>query len=259
MEVEIDYTKNAYENANIYYERSKKLLKKIDGAKVAISNLSKSIAATEHSTEEKQKKTFLLHNEWYEKFHWFNTSDGLLAIGGRDAHQNELVNSKHFSDNDLFFHANIFGASVFILKDGLNAPKKSREETAAFSACYSSAWKDGLGSVDVYAMHRDQVSKSTGKGSLGTGSFLLKGDREWFRNVPLTLLMHVDGNALKTDPLVKIATGNAIKIKYVVIRQGRDKKSDAAKKIASMLNYPDIDYIMRQLPAGEFKVSEFSV
>ncbi len=259
MEVEIDYTKNAYENANIYYERSKKLLKKIDGAKRAIFELNKSIAAAEHNVEEKQKKMTLAHDEWYEKFHWFNTSDGLLAIGGRDAHQNEVMNSKHFSDNDLFFHANIFGASVFILKDGLNAPKKSKDEVASFAACYSSAWKEGLGIVDVYAMRRDQVSKSTGKGSLGTGSFLLKGDREWFRNVPLTLLMHVDGSTLKTDPLIKISTGNVIKIKYVVIKQGKDKKSDAAKKIASILNYPDIDYIMRQLPAGEFKVSEFNI
>ena len=36
--------------------------------------------------------------------------------------------------------------------------------------------------------------------------------------------------------------------------QGNFKKSDAAKKIAAKLNYNDIDTIMRQLPAGSFRI-----
>jgi hypothetical protein len=43
---------------------------------------------------------------------------------------------------------------------------------------------------------------------------------------------------------------------YAVALQGRDKKSDAAKKISKILGYKDLDQIIRELPAGDFSISE---
>ena len=195
-----------------------------------------------------------LKKEWFEKFHWFYTSNNLLVIGGRDAHQNELINSKHFDDNDLFFHADIFGASVVVLKEGANAPKEIRTEVAEFAACYSSAWKEGLRTTDVYAMNRKQVSKSSSKGSLGTGSFLLSGERDWYRSVQLSLIMFVKDDRLYTVPkstFERMPNGDIIKAK---ISQGNFKKSDAAKKVSAKLSYPDMDTVMRQLPVGSFRI-----
>ncbi len=256
MEIKIDFTRSAQENANDYYSKAKKLSSKKEGADKAIRQLEKTAKKLEREDSGKERESRIRkirEKEWYEKFHWFLASDGSLVIGGRDAQQNELLVSRHFDDSDLFFHANIFGASATILKNGANSGKQVREEAAQFAACYSSAWKEGLGSIDVYALHRNQVSKSTSKGSIGTGSFLLSGEREWFRNVPLALAMFIDSEKLNIVPGTTFERLRAMKtLNGISITQGKDKKSEAAKKIAKQLNFEDLDTIIQQLPAGAF-------
>ncbi|MDE1856560.1 MAG: DUF814 domain-containing protein [Candidatus Micrarchaeota archaeon] len=255
MEIDIDFTRSAQDNANSYYQSSKKLQQKKEGARKAIAELEKKLEQARKSDEMSRKvaKLKAAPKEWYQKFRWAIASDGSIIIGGRDASQNEQLNSRHFEDADLFFHADIFGASVVILKGGASSPKEVREETAQFAACYSSAWKEGSSSVDVYAMRREQVSKSTAKGSLGSGSFLLTGEREWYRSTPLSLSAYVSGERLFVVPS---RTYERLKDKpqRLEISPGDDKKSDAAKKMAKMLNYYDLDEIMQRLPAGEFTV-----
>ena len=256
MEIEIDYTKSAYENAGHYYDRAKKLGQKQRGAAKALENLKAQLEEARERSERKEevKVSVILKKEWYERFHWLRTSNGMIAVGGRDASQNETLNSKYFTDADLFFHADIFGAAVFILKDGTKAPKDIRDEVAHFAACYSSAWKQGLRVIDVYSMRREQVTKSTQKGSLGTGSFMLKGEREWYRNSPLELMLFVDkGGTLNLAPRIAFER-MALDCGYAVALQGRDKKSDAAKKISKIIGFRDLDQIVRELPAGEFSV-----
>jgi len=55
--------------------------------------------------------------EWYERYRWFITSEGLLAIGGRDASSNSAIIRKHLTENDIVFHAEVHGSPFFILKD----------------------------------------------------------------------------------------------------------------------------------------------
>jgi len=254
LEIEIDFTKSAQENANEYYKKSKKLLQKKAGAEEAVKELEKKLAALKETTTKKAKRIIkTVKQEWYEKFHWFFASNGMLAIGGRDAHQNELINSRYFEEGDLFFHADIFGASPVILKEGESAVKEIRSEAAEFSASYSSAWKEGLHTVDVYAMKRSQVSKSTSRGSLGTGSFLLSGERDWYRSVKLSLIMYVKDERLHVVPESTFRKLNE-NAKYAKVSQGNYKKSDAAKKVMSKLGYNDADVVMRQLPAGTFRI-----
>ena len=258
VEIEIDYTKSAYENAGFYYDRAKKLGQKQKGAEKSIKNLRAQLDEAREKSERKKevKVSVILKKEWYEKFHWIRTSNGMIAIGGRDAAQNEMLNSKYFAEADLFFHADIFGASVFILKDGASAPKPVRDEVANFAACYSSAWKQGLRNIDVYSMRREQVTKSSQKGSLGTGSFLLKGEREWYRNCPLELMFYADKSGiLNMVPRITFERTRP-DCAYAVALQGRDKKSDAAKKISKLISYKDLDHIVRDLPAGDFSISQ---
>ncbi len=260
MEVKLDFTKSAQENADDYYKKSKKLLSKKEGAQKAIKELEQRLKRVQKDAPKEEEKKVVAEKgpkEWYEKFHWFFTSNGMLVVGGRDAHQNEQLNAKHFEDSDLFFHANVFGADVVILKNGASADHETREEVAQFAGCHSSAWKDGMHTVDVYAMNRNQVSKSTSKGSLGTGAFLLKGERDWYRGMSLGLAMYVKDGKLFSVPLVtffKIKERDNI-TKHVSVVIGKDKKSDAAKKIADALDYNDLDTIMQQLPAGSFRIS----
>ncbi len=258
MQIKLDFTRSSQENGNHYYEEAKRLEGKIKRAEEATSILRAKIEeAKSKESEGKTKITKIQDKKWYEKFHWFFTSGNLLAIGGRDAQQNELLNSRYFEDHDLFFHANIFGASVVILKEGINASKEDKEECAQFSASYSSAWNKMQGEVDVYCMKRDQVSKSTNKGSLGTGSFLLKGEREWYRNTGLKLVALIEEEKFEVLPYLRFMhIDNQEHIKKVIIDIGKMQKSDAAKKIALILKYDDINTIMQQLPAGTFSLTE---
>jgi hypothetical protein len=204
--------------------------------------------------------------EWYEKFYWFFTSEGTLAIGGRSAQQNELINSKYFEDGDIFFHANIFGASFVVLKNGASASEKIKAETAQFAACFSKAWDEGQSSVDVFSARRDQVSKSQASGYLATGSFLIKGEREWYRNVKLELRAFISETKRKSEDVAEVkvnkfniapelACSNSGIAGGSRIVSGKMKKSDAAKALAKKLDYADVDYIMQHLPSGSFSLS----
>ncbi len=264
MKIELDINKSAQQNANGYYNRHKKLMQKNAGIEKAISDLEKKLEKikSKQAVQLKaviEKKAIKQRNkDWFEKFHWFFTSSGMLVIGGRDSTQNETLNSKYFTDNDLFFHSDIFGAAVVILKDGINADAETKQEVAQFAASYSSAWKEMLKTIDVYCVGREQVSKSTSKGSISKGSFLISGAREYFRNTELGLVLFIDSERVNSVP---VSTFSRIKekkqiAKYAVLRQGKAIKSDAAKVIAKLFDYPSIDDIMQAMPAGTFQISE---
>lgn len=275
MEVRIDFTKSAQENASEYFEKSKRARRKAAGALEAVERLQKilEMEKKEASEVEKPRLKAIYRQEWYEKFNWFNASNGMLSIGGSDAQQNELINSKYFGYGDLFFHADIYGGSLVVLKDGTKADKNAREEAAQFAACYSRAWGQRLSAIDVYAMKREQVTKSKEKGSLATGSFLLKGEREWYKGMELELSAFVteynesagggeepsEKRAYKRLNIVPSLTRKRLGVKgYVSIKIGSSKKSDAAKYIAKALGYDDVDYVMRHLPAGLFSANSVS-
>ena len=256
MDISIDFTKTAQENAQDYFGMSKKARKKAEGAERSAIELKERLTKEQEEKPKRKELKKIVEREWYEKFNWFFTSNSMLAIGGRSAQQNELVNSRHFEQNDLFFHADVFGASVTILKEGIGSAREVREEVAQFAACFSSAWENGSSTASVYSLKREQITKSTGKGSLGTGSFLMSGEREWFRNVPLELCAFTepgkDTAELRIVPSLTCAR-KGIK-HYLTIKPGNTKKSDAAKYIAKRLEYQDIDYIMQHLPAGSFSI-----
>ncbi len=256
MKIEIDFTKSAQDNADSYFKLSKKLKKKAEGAAIAIKDLEAKKSKLESRPKPEKQIKKIEERKWYEKFNWFNTSTNMLAIGGRSAVQNELVNSKYFESNDLFFHADIFGASVIVLKDGLKAPRETKEEVAQFAGCFSKAWESNMSSVNVYSLKRDQVSKSKEKGSLGTGSFLLEGEREWFKGMGLELAAYKETENDKPS-IVPMSTCIAIGVKkYFILKPGNVKKSDIAKTLSRRLNFSDIDYIMQHLPAGSFSIKE---
>ncbi|MEM0086990.1 MAG: NFACT RNA binding domain-containing protein [Candidatus Micrarchaeaceae archaeon] len=276
MEIELDLGKSAQENANDYFLRAKKARKKAAGARAALEALAKQLKEAEKPKLIPDTKIRRIRNgAWFESFHWFFTSNGMLAIGGKSAQQNEIINSRYFGDSDVFFHADVFGAPVVILKNGINANAGVKEEVAQFAACYSRAWEYGLSAVNVYSALRGQVSKSKAKGSLPTGSFLITGEREWYKGMKLELCVFVgDRRSDATNSVVAfvpqtqiVAEVDALNVvpsstmsklnisRYIILRPGRTKKSDAAKMIAKALGFNDIDYVMRQLPAGSFDIS----
>ena len=182
----LDLKKNAIENAQIIYSRAKKAKKKIIGAEKASLDTKKKIERQKEVHEEVEaRKAILLKRpkmKWYEKFRWFISSDNFLIVGGRDASSNEAIVKKHMSKNDFFFHTDVRGASVCIIKndDNEEIPELTIKETANFASCYSSAWKQGWGNADIYYVHPEQVSKSPKSGEyLKKGSFIINGTKNF--------------------------------------------------------------------------------
>jgi len=91
----LDLKKSIEENASDYYEKAKRLKKKISGAEVALQASFKKLKDLEAKKEKlalEEKEVMPTRNkEWYEKFRWFVSSDGFLIIGGRDATSNEIA------------------------------------------------------------------------------------------------------------------------------------------------------------------------
>jgi len=108
--------------------------------KTAIRDLEKHKITMMKDTN-KNRKVF-----WFEKFSWFITSENYLVIGGKDAHQNEVLVKKYMDKGDLFLHCELHGASVVILKNPSNdiIPPMSIEEAASFEVCHSPSWTNNI-------------------------------------------------------------------------------------------------------------------
>ncbi|SPQ94981.1 unnamed protein product (mitochondrion) [Plasmodiophora brassicae] len=197
--VEVDLALSAHANANVYFDAKKKAGSKsqrtLAAADVAIRN---AVLHSEKAMKKALKKGIVgaqsLHlrrkPHWFEKFHWFITSDNFMVIGGRDAQQNELVVRRHLNANDLYFHADLHGASSVVLLNPDNVqpiPPRSLEEAAAFTICRSAAWESRT-VISAYWVHADQVSKTAPTGMfITTGSFMIRGKRNYMP--PSQLLM----------------------------------------------------------------------
>tara|TARA_Y100000310_G_C20702563_1_gene831290 strand:+ start:4196 stop:4993 length:798 start_codon:yes stop_codon:yes gene_type:complete len=234
MKIEIDLTKSIQENASSYYGFSKKAKKKLSGLAKGMQEVDRKISE-EGKTKTVQKKLVKKREKkWYEKFHWFFTSEGFLVVGGRDAKSNEQVVKKIMEPKDVYFHADIQGAPHTILKaDGKKPGKSSKEEAAIFAASFSKAWREQLSGIDVYSANPDQVSKKAPSGeSLGTGAFMIYGKREWFKKTPLEFAIGFK----KVEDSIEIFSGPERAVKknsdYLVkVFFGKDSKGVCAKKL----------------------------
>ncbi len=172
--------------------------------------------------------------EWYERYHWIVTTNGFLAIGGRNADQNEAIVKRYLTDKDIFMHADIRGAPIVVFfARGRVPPLEDLREAAVITAAYSRAWKEGLGSVDVYWVWGNQVSKSPPPGEyLVKGSFMVYGKRNYIRNVEIKLALGVgvEDNA----PIIVVGPLELVKrrtIVYALIVPGELDKGRAAKAL----------------------------
>jgi len=268
VRVKIDLGKSLQENASAYFEASKKARKKLLGlnraiveTKKKVSNIDAKAKKTETTEPLKKRK-----REWFEKFHWFFSSDGVLVIGGRDAKSNEEIMKKYSEQGNLYFHADIHGAPHVIAKcENNSAPEKTKTEAAVFAAVFSKAWHSGVSSIDVYSVKPAQVSKTAPSGeAMGTGAFMVRGTREWHRKTPIRFAIGVKTE--KGKDIIISGPPSAIKeqaLIFVVVGQGRETKGFAAKKIKSIFEKKlgrkvsaELDEIISLLPAGGCEVRD---
>jgi predicted ribosome quality control (RQC) complex YloA/Tae2 family protein len=244
-EVRIDLRKNASQNAEGYYEKSKKARRKIPQAVAATRETVAKIRRLKERGKEAMKvadkrpeKRVVKKKAWYEKFRWFVSSDGFLVLGGRDASTNEVLVKRHMEPHDIFVHAEIHGAPAVVVKtEGREVPATTIQEAFDFAASYSKAWKHGIYGLDVYWVRPEQVSKTTEHGEYVTrGAFIIRGKRNFGKGVVEAAVgvKIEDGES----PEVRVMGGPPAPIEKdssygVRITPGRMKSQEVAREIKS--------------------------
>jgi predicted ribosome quality control (RQC) complex YloA/Tae2 family protein len=239
-----------------------------------IEKLSSETAAIHRKVIVKEQ----ISREWYERYRWFITTDGLLVIGGRDASSNSALIRKHLTEHDIVFHAEVYGSPFFIIKNAAafaltqeGTINSSLHQVAQATISFSRAWKDGLSSADAYWVMAEQVKKGAPTGQfLPKGSFVIEGKRNYLKGVELRLAIGI----MQLDNRETLLCGpeEAIKkrsIFYAVLLQGGMDPMNAAKKvksefvkiaddnikIAESIKHISLDEFVRALPTGQSRLS----
>jgi len=108
-------------------------------------------------------------------------------------------------------------------------PSWKRRRGSRFAVSYSSVWKAGLFEGDCYLVKADQVTKTPESGEfLENGAFVIRGERRYFRNVPVGAALGIAGDMLIGGPSSAVAP----KTKPTVeIEPGEYNPDDQAKRV----------------------------
>ena len=265
-DIEIDFRKSVEENAEMYYMDMKWAKKKLSGVEKAKEEVVEKVKEIKEVVEKPvvKKKPVKRRKKWYEKFHWFISSDGFLVIGGKDAKQNEMIFSKYIEPNDLVFHADVHGASLVVAKAGdkEEISDETKKEASEFAAAHCKAWSNNLSDVDVYCVKPDQISKSAPSGQyLPKGSFYITGPREWFHNVELKISIGVKIEEYKGEEIARVLYGPVMAMRkncdyFITIKPGFKKASELVNEIKNKLlikAIPEHKDIIKEIPPDEFQ------
>jgi predicted ribosome quality control (RQC) complex YloA/Tae2 family protein len=265
QEIRLDVRKSAFENASRLYDRYKRLWKKVEGAKEALEATKKELenllaaGAVEVPQPAVRRRRKM---KWFERFRWFISSDGLLVIAGRDASTNREVVEKHMEGEDRYLHADIVGAPHVVVKTGgREVPEATLREAAEFAAMHSRAWREGLGSLDVYWVMPSQVSRRAPSGEyLPRGAYIIEGKRNFLK---VAIEAAVGVTQVEGDQLVMCGPASAVeRHSKVAIRivPGRIKKSDLSRELQAKLRAAgfdvQVDELMRVLPPGKGEIKK---
>ncbi len=199
--------KTVYENAAEFYDRGKSAKQNSVGVILALEDSRKKLAEIEKRVSavealktaapsealEELETRRVESKEWFEKFRWFNSSEGFLVVAGKDTVSNEVLIKKYTESYDVVFHAEIVGSPFVVVKtEGKEPGAQTLQEAGEFAASFSRAWREGMGSADVYWVKPEQLSKSGPSGeSVPHGAFAVVGKRNWMRGTALKVAIGV--------------------------------------------------------------------
>ncbi|MFB6121233.1 MAG: ribosome rescue protein RqcH [Halobacteriaceae archaeon] len=259
--IDLDPEAGVEKNADFYYTEAKRIEEKKAGAEEAVAETRAELERLQEKREEwaaedveeeaeeepenvdwtaRESVPIRKQEQWFERFRWFRTEDDFLVIGGRNADQNEEIVEKYMDPYDRFFHAQAHGGPVTVLKTSapsepsrdIEVPQQSLEQAAQFAVTYSSVWKEGKYSGDVYMVDPEQVSKTPESGEyLETGGFAVRGERTYFEDTPVGCLV-----GLACEPETRVLGGPPAAIEgrveaAVEVEPGRYAQGDVAKRV----------------------------
>jgi predicted ribosome quality control (RQC) complex YloA/Tae2 family protein len=259
----LDLRLSSFENASRFYKTYKKLTEKAAGAREAVLRteeelnelIFRDVPKVATPVVRKRRKI-----KWFERFRWFISSDGVLVIAGRNTATNREVVEKHMQPGDRYLHADIFGAPHVVVKAaGKEISETTLREAAEFAAIHSRAWREGLGSLNVFWAFPEQVSKQAPPGEyLRRGSYIIRGKRNF-----LKVQMETAVGIVTLDDEKVVMCGSPSAVKHhskiaIPVVLGPIKKSDLAKKVQARLKAGgeevSIDELMRALPPGKGQI-----
>lgn len=191
--VDIDIGLSAHANARRYYETKKlsaeKQKKTVKASSKAMKSAEKKILKEIGDVKTTPSITRARKPFWFEKFHWFISSEDYLVLGGRDAQQNEMLVKKHLEKGDIYIHADLPGSSSVIVKgradrknysnNACPIPQTTLNEAGVMALIFSKAWEAKI-VTSAYWVFNHQVSKTAPSGEfLTTGSFMIRGKKNF--------------------------------------------------------------------------------
>ena len=293
--ITLEVSKTVHQNAQRYFEEASTQKSKAKGAKAALAGTKQAREKAEKRAAKDAVAGRLRSRQrskrfWFEKHRWAMLSGGHLLIGGKDAKGNDIVVRKHLSSNDLYFHADLHGAPScsLKLKDGLapnqnpseaipegvaslqivqnlaegvedarELPESLHSEAAQIAVCWSRAWGSGGAAATAFHARPSQVSKTTETGeSLGRGSFVVRGQRNWHRDLPLELAIGmavVNGVPMPVSGTPATISENFERWGKVI--PGREKKENIANRISKATGLAQDD-LLSCLPPGNCSLED---
>ena len=285
--------KSVHQNAQTYFEQARTLKDKAKGAKAALER-TETQATKEQAKRAKEAAAGRVRlakrskRFWFEKHRWGILSDGRMIVGGRDAKGNDTVVRKYLRSTDLYIHADLHGAPScsLRLRDGLevdpnpigfrpegvaslkisqefadgledaqNLPAEIIEEGAQLAIAWSRAWGSGGAAATAFHARPSQVSKQTESGeSIGRGAFVVRGQRTWYRDVPMEIAIGFATINNIPIPVSGTAAGvSKICQRWALIKPGREKKETIANRIAKATGLAQDD-VLSALPSGACEI-----
>lgn len=246
--------------SSLLFDHAKRLESKSAQALESAERLERKLPRSAKPESPKRRPLPRRKQEWYEKFRWFFTSKGRLAVGGRDAQTNSALVARHLEEHDTVYHADLYGSPFFVLKGGEDQSDAEVSQVAQATVAFSSAWKTGLGSADAFWVRPEQVKTAAPSGEyLQRGSFAITGRKNFVTKSIVEIAVGLDekGRVL-AGPEEAIRDQSP---RYLVLRPQREKGSDTAKRVLKDLGtlvegnpLPSLDEVLRMLPTGGGKV-----
>ena len=246
--IKILISKSAQANGSMYFDKAKECERKAKRTEQIIKEKPKKIS---------QKKVRVKKIEWFEKYRWFITSEGDIALGGKDATTNEQVVKKYLKNNDRYAHADIHGAPSVVVKSTQGVPpsENAMKQASSFSLAYSKAWGARVASGHSFWVDNDKVSKTPNTGEfLAKGAFVIRGRRNWNKNLEVNLsigIIEYEGiEKLMGGPLESFQDKSK---KYLTFKPGFIDRKIVSRKLAKVFD-EDLVTVERLLPNGGFEL-----
>jgi hypothetical protein len=262
MDISISLKETAHSNASALFAKYRANKEKSQKTK---ESSAKALQAAEETAqrqllEAKKRQTHLttgLQTKrkplWFEKFHWFFTSDNYLVLAGRDAQQNEQLVKRYLRPGDAYLHADVHGAASCLLRakrrrnliPNDNGKKTTQtmplsdqalREAGNFTICRSSAWTSRM-VTSAWWVESHQVTKTAPTGEyLTVGSFMIRGKKNFLPPTPLEMGLGV---------LFRLGDDEA------VARHKNERRDFALMQLEEGETGEDLDDVLMQLKEGD--------